>query len=292
MAAASSPQHQRPRGYHLLSRLMGRSEELAVFRKFNDLNAISLLSLQAELVLLRDEYHNICESDEKDGRPYSRNFEKLFQSKDDVTNDQYLQLLKIREKMKEYNAFLLQVASIRNIHKPRASDLEKLQEWLRDPKGGNRFLAENEAFTWSNEYKTDFATLATSTPDDDIFTNWLVSSLVKLYHRVWGHRHPLHSSKFIDEESGLIMYHDGKVARVSKIISTTLASIFPVIAVLGLYFEKDLLKRIYIMIGITGAFSLVLSIFSQARRVEIFAVTTALAAVEVVFIGSTTSPGV
>ena len=58
------------------------------------------------------------------------------------------------------------------------------------------------------------------------------------------------------------------------------------LAILGLYFEKNLLRRIYIAIGITAALAAVLSIFTSARRIEIFMASAGLAAVQVVFIGS------
>ncbi|KAJ9640277.1 hypothetical protein H2199_005816 [Coniosporium tulheliwenetii] len=95
--------------------------------------------------------------------------------------------------------------------------------------------------------------------------------------------------KVIDEESGAVQYNETELDKLSMVLSTTIASILPVIAVLGLYFEKNMLKRIYIMIGITAAFAAILSFFSSARRIEIFTATAGFAAVEVVFIGSTNS---
>jgi len=93
----------KPQGYHRLARVMGGSSELAIFRKFNDLNILSLMSLQAELVELRDEFYSICEDDEKSGQEFDRSFAGLFGSKQSANNFQYEKLVAIREKMKEYS---------------------------------------------------------------------------------------------------------------------------------------------------------------------------------------------
>jgi hypothetical protein len=81
-------------------------------------------------------------------------------------------------------------------------------------------------------------------------------------------------------------HHEGRLSKATNFISTTIASTMPMIAILGLYFEESLLTRIYIAIGITAAFSAILVVFTNVRRVEISMATAGLAAVEVVFIGS------
>jgi hypothetical protein len=114
-------------------------------------------------------------------------------------------------------------------------------------------------------------------------THWPIT----LYHRIWGQKHKRTGGRIIDEETGLVDYHEGRLSKVTKLMSTIVASTMPMIAILGLYFEKSLLTRIYTAIGITGAFAAMLVVFTSARRIEIFMATAGLAAVEVVFIGST-----
>jgi hypothetical protein len=93
----------KPQGYHRLAQVMGRSGELAIFRKFNDLNMLSLMSLQAELVELRDDFYEIAADDEKSGHAFDRNFAMLFESKQQANNFQHKKLETIREKTKEYS---------------------------------------------------------------------------------------------------------------------------------------------------------------------------------------------
>jgi hypothetical protein len=97
---------------------------------------------------------------------------------------------------------------------------------------------------------------------------------VSLFHCAWGRRH-LGNRNVLDLESGMVDYDEEKIDRIGMVISTVLASILPVIAVLGLFFVKSLLKRIYIMIGITGGFAGLLALLSngKGKRIEIFAAT-------------------
>ena len=138
---------------------------------------------------------------------------------------------------------------------------------------------------WDITHDRDLLTFYTPPPDQGIFASWLASYPITLYHRFWGRRH--NSGRIIDPESGLVEYIKSRLHKIAKLISTKIASTMPMIAILGLYFENGLLRRIYIAIGITAAFAGVLSVFSSARRLEIFAPTAAMAAVEVVLIGNT-----
>ena len=75
--------------------------------------------------------------------------------------------------------------------------------------------------------------------------------------------------------------------KISKVIVGTWSSLLPTLAILVLYFVKSMLVRIGLVIVFTFMFSFVLSIFTGARNVEVFSATAAFAAVEVVFVGST-----
>jgi hypothetical protein len=179
-----------------------------------------------------------------------------------------------------------QVAAIRRLASPSITNVNYLEEWLRDSKGGSSRLHKDELFAWDEEFSHDLISFHNAPPDHDAFTRWMTHWPVTLYHRLWGHKHKRTGGRVIDEETGLVDYHEGRLGKATKLISTTIASTMPMVAILGLYFEESLLIRIYIAIGITAAFSAILVIFTNARRVEIFMATAGLAAVEVVFIGS------
>lgn len=173
------------------------------------------------------------------------------------------------------------------LDKPSKANIEFFEEWLRDSKGGASLLQTDDFFAWDRDFHHDLLTFNKPPPDQDAFTKWLTTWPITVYHRLWGHKHnKFTGARVIDEETGMVDYHEGRFSKVTKLISVTVASTMPMIAILGLYFQKSLLLRIYTAIGITAAFAAILVIFTSARRIEIFMATAGLAAVEVVFIGS------
>ncbi len=91
------------RGYPRLAALMGKEKDVAIFRRFDDLNMLCLLSLQAEIVQLETEFKIECIADDTSGlRPaleYSGNF-KLARNN---TSAQHTKLKTIRELIREYS---------------------------------------------------------------------------------------------------------------------------------------------------------------------------------------------
>jgi hypothetical protein len=83
--------------------MMGKSDNLAIFRRFNDLNMLSLLDLQAEIQSLREQLYTQCEEDSSQGREFSTSMKKLRESRQTKNSEQYELLLKIRARMKEYS---------------------------------------------------------------------------------------------------------------------------------------------------------------------------------------------
>ena len=172
------------------------------------------------------------------------------------------------------------VAQLSKLHQPRDDYLTSLREWLMDPKGGRSkgIFNGREAFIWDErdvrgeKVEHDLVTLATPRGERDLFTQYIIYPFLGLFHQIWGRR-KLNKRFVIDEESGYVEYSEEKIDRVGTIISTTVASILPVIAVLGLFFVKSLVRRLYTMVGITAAFAILLAVMSNAKRIEIFAAT-------------------
>jgi len=62
---------------------------------------------------------------------------------------------------------------------------------------------------------------------------------------------------------------------MSTLFATIASALLPIIAILVLYFVKSTLKRIYISIGLTAAFAVAMKLFTDAKKVELFAATAA-----------------
>jgi hypothetical protein len=174
------------------------------------------------------------------------------------------------------------VSQVSKLEKPQTGYLTRLREWLADRKGGRKdgVFTHPEGLVWQEkdhrgeDHRQDFVTIAAPKVERDYFTQGIIYPLVSLFHCAWGRRH-LGNRNVLDLESGMVDYDEEKIDRIGMVISTVLASILPVIAVLGLFFVKSLLKRIYIMIGITGGFAGLLALLSngKGKRIEIFAAT-------------------
>lgn len=70
-------------------------------------------------------------------------------------------------------------------------------------------------------------------------------------------------------------YHDSSLYKLLSLLSTTIASVFPVLAIVLLHFVTKTSARLSIIATFTAMFSICLSLVTQARRVEIFAATAA-----------------
>lgn len=95
-----------PNGYHRLAEwMMGPYPETAIFRKFSRLAMLSLLSLQAELIELDDEFRRIRNEDDQSNdikeKNYSKYFRDLHMSENGGRDQQYQMLMHIR-KLNEY----------------------------------------------------------------------------------------------------------------------------------------------------------------------------------------------
>jgi hypothetical protein len=74
--------------------------------------------------------------------------------------------------------------------------------------------------------------------------------------------------------------------RIARVLSTALASLLIIAPILVLYFVTSMWRRLLIVAGFTGTFSLVLGLVTNGELVDIFAASAAFAAVQVVFVGS------
>jgi hypothetical protein len=63
--------------YHRLATIMRSDNNLAIFRRFEDLNIVVLLSLQAEIIELRTLLKKRSKRDEADNPSFSKSFREL-----------------------------------------------------------------------------------------------------------------------------------------------------------------------------------------------------------------------
>ncbi|KAF2177467.1 hypothetical protein K469DRAFT_807666 [Zopfia rhizophila CBS 207.26] len=285
-------------GYRKVAQFMAKSNSFAIFRKFSDLNMLNLLSLQAELMELHEEFVDVCNSDDNLSEPnapsrkFPFSFQELLQSDDpryfpEGTDRRFHQLIKlqdIRVKLKEYNETLLQVAQVHSLERPHREDISRFREWTMTVKDLTRqtgFLTGAENLTWNDD--DDLITVRPKL-EKDLFQDFITYRLLNVYNAIFGR----HETKRQRDGRTLIIYSESRIAQVSAFVGTITAATLPSVAVLLLYFIKNTVTRLYVLIGLTAAFAIAVKYLASGKTNQVFGATAAFVAVMVVFVGSPT----
>ena len=64
-----------------------------------------------------------------------------------------------------------------------------------------------------------------------------------------------------------------RLNQIGFLVATIFSSVIPLVSIIALYFVKNTLKRIGIAAAFTALFAVAVSVFTTARRIEIFAGT-------------------
>lgn len=80
-------------------------------------------------------------------------------------------------------------------------------------------------------------------------------------------------TKRVDVERNQTYYPESNVRAAAKVLTSVLASLFPGIVILALYLIDTTLKRIGAMLCFTTFFAFVLSYWTSAKTIEVFAAT-------------------
>ena len=94
------------RGYHRLAALMSDDKDIAIFRRFDDLNFLSLLSLQAEILELRQSLHRACLIDDDHGEEHEKKYSGNFKLSRKNDSEQHKSIKILRHKLKDYSKFV------------------------------------------------------------------------------------------------------------------------------------------------------------------------------------------
>ncbi|CCD56991.1 hypothetical protein BofuT4_P142530.1 [Botrytis cinerea T4] len=291
-ASTSGSRVPHERGYRKLATFMTKVDDVVIFRRFSKLNMLNLLRLQAELASLELSYEAACNIDDNSKDSQERGFTQSFYELREfgqISPGSQLELLdRINDTLHKYNSALLQVSQVLRLDKPDRYDLERLHEWLRDKDQGALFLHTPEEEIWGkltgSDAKTNTSDQVTLIQRESGFSRGVILTLVSLYDLIWG-RHRK-KTKRVDVERNQTYYPESNVRAAAKVLTSVLASLFPGIVILALYLIDTTLKRIGAMLCFTTFFAFVLSYWTSAKTIEVFAATAGFVAVEVVFIGS------
>ena len=195
------------KGYHKIASLMGRYPESAIVSRFSELNIQSLHYLQAEIISLQHDLRELEDANDRsqdaNRAEFSRNWSELSSTREqDGSNEQWLLLLAIREKLKEYSRCcsmrfetklnqagdeaVLLWSEISKLQSPHPKDLSNLQEWMRRPSMGSVFLVGRDRNVWA--LGKDLIAVRAKSSDNKVF-RLLADTFTPLYHHTMGKYH-------------------------------------------------------------------------------------------------------
>ena len=184
------------------------------------------------------------------------------------------------------------------IERPDKNDLQLVASWTVHPHGGGDLPDDpGETLAWGDNkhpVNHDLLCLKPRSATRDRFTSWLTGSgLVSFHEYVATHTSLLSkapSKSSVDSEkgsvsgarysvwdakTGLVDYSEAFLVTLADNISTVVASLLPVVSTIVLYFIGDTIARLGTIVALMAIFAMVLTIFTEAKRIEIFNATAA-----------------
>lgn len=132
------------------------------------------------------------------------------------------------------------------------------------------FLAADlEGNVWRSETEIDLIACSSRHEDNDGITKFITERIVP-----WVAER-LHKGSGQTDKSDLIMYSNVRLEYAVNISSSVISSILPTVSIIVLYCIKSTMARLWVILAFTTSFAVVLAVLVKARRVEIFAATTA-----------------
>lgn len=290
-----------PEGYPRLAKRMACMPAASIFRSFAALNIQNLLHMQAELECLENELLEVqgedagVEENETTRRwKYTRNWWTLQRSEsseqganehDDPCQRHIAQ--KIQEKLQKYNEALIQLMTILSANKPGIHDFNDIRNYIESEEMlHGRALIGDDSFIYRSDPKDDRMPLKddliTLRPraETDRLTRWVISWVLRILHK--------NKENARRQQGPDVAFVDDDIYRWTFVLTSGLAAMLPVASMLALQTIEGVPVR-KLSLVLIAVFNFVLAFLltwlTSVRRAEVFAIASAFAAVNVVFIG-------
>jgi hypothetical protein len=274
-------------GYPKLATFIGGKNGCAIYKRFASLNARNLLYHQAKLVSLEHELNDL-EHHHSHCKDLQYKADPIFQA--EPGSEGYLLRKKHEEvsaALNEYNRLLLEQKKMHELPTPDHIYVNSIFNFIHNIEAGDPNWLEHPANTiyqvWNDNRKAVQRVLITLNPafsTRDAFTRIFTNSFVYVWHGIYSR------FKKPDEEFGGYNYTEGAMARYMTAIVMVIASALPTTSIIALFLIRTVIWRLVFIILYGGVFSACLAFFTDAKRIEIFASSVALAGVQVVFVGT------
>ncbi|KXT18229.1 hypothetical protein AC579_2892 [Pseudocercospora musae] len=270
------------RGYPKLAAELGTTENYAIYRRFDALNARNLLYHQAKLTYLEHELHELELEHEKEEQLHCK-IDHLFcdekhphGSPGRALRHKYEQ---IGTALDRYNGLLLQQSQLHELPKADTTFVKSIWsaiDFLEHP--------EDTAYAIDDEtgkaVQSDLVTLNRAFRQQDPFTRFFTGPFIEWFHGLYKRfRKP-------DGDLGEYVYSDKKVGTFMRAFVMVVASALPTCSIVALYFIQSAVYRLAFIVIFSGIFACALTVFTEARSIDVFTASVALASVQVVFVGT------
>lgn len=274
-------------GYPKLATYIGGKNGCAIYKRFASLNARNLLYHQAKLVSLEHELNDL-ELDHSWCKDLQYKVDHIFHAEEGSPG--YLLRKKHEEvsaALNEYNRLLLEQQRLHELPTPDDTYVNSIYNFIHNIKAGDPNWLQHPENTIYQVFddnrqavQRDLITLNPAFRTTDAFTRLFTSSFLYTWHKLW--------SRFAKPDDDLdgYNYREGTLARYMTTVVMVIASGLPTTSIIALYFIQTVIWRLVFIILYGGVFSACLAFFTEARRIEIFAASVALAGVQVVFVGT------
>ncbi|KAF4538136.1 uncharacterized protein LTHEOB_11084 [Lasiodiplodia theobromae] len=301
---------------------MASMPEASIFRSFATLNIRNLLYMQAELVYLEKDLHSFQLEDARAPgttavrRQYLTNWRQLSQSKSkeksaavagkemeqqqqqqqEFNDSQWRTMEMIREKLRIYNEAIIQTMKVLSASKPSVHDLRDIQEYLRSTKmanGGGLTGQDHDVWgcivkNFELDHAEDLITLLPR-PESDSLTQFVVNRIIKKLHSREEGWFQWICGRTGDNGDGsrTVVVNHRTIHRLTFVLTSGVASMLPVVSMVALQ-QVEAVKVHGLSLGLIAIFNFVLAVlltlWTSVKRAQVFAVASAFAAVNVVFI--------
>lgn len=186
--------------------------------------------------------------------------------------------------MKGSDSAVLQQAKILRMRPPGAYDMEYIQKYLETYEMGPLALTGRDSDIWGSTadkkgHADDLIALL-SRHDEDFFSRFMTEKASSKMLKVRSFLKYRGSGK----GRGLESLEDDTMLRWTRHGTSILASVLPILSIIILYYVHSLEVRLGIIAAFNIVLSLCLTVFTTAKRTEIFAVAAGFSAVQVVFV--------
>lgn len=276
-------------GYGKVAAIENLDPDFTIYRKFGWLRHYSLLHLQDELAALQDELVDFDKWEFRDGDPKQLVSRRLDYERPNSRRKEII--ASVHSKLKEYDEALLRTKQIQAIKRPSLRSQRNVHNLIHNTES----LVYDEA-EWIRE-GTDLAALGCAA-DRGWLNTFLENTLNTISRTATRTLFRTHEQEIKSGDEALHLVSLDRLDNVLRAIVTILAAVLLLVPVFVLFklqptnkseIERKSNYQILTIFIFTLVFSASCSIFTQAKKQEVFTATAAYSAVLVVFLGNTSN---